>query len=81
MFPCLLAFKLDLVGAEYITSSHGISVKNATKDLERELNIVVYVEKSATEEDIENIKTTISFQKDRMPPNTMSIKNYLVLSG
>ena len=28
-----LAFKLDLVGAEYITSSHGISVKNATKDL------------------------------------------------
>ena len=26
-----LAFKLDLVGAEYITSSHGISVKNATK--------------------------------------------------
>jgi phosphomannomutase len=28
-----LAFKLDLVGAEYITSSHGISIKNATKDL------------------------------------------------
>ncbi|MGN0192243.1 MAG: hypothetical protein ACI4CY_01790, partial [Candidatus Gastranaerophilaceae bacterium] len=28
-----LAFKLDLAGAEYITSSHGISVKNATKDL------------------------------------------------
>ena len=28
-----LAFKLDLVGAEYITRSHGISVKNATKDL------------------------------------------------
>ncbi len=28
-----LVFKLDLVGAEYITSSHGISVKNATKDL------------------------------------------------
>ena len=28
-----LAFKLGLVGAEYITSSHGISVKNATKDL------------------------------------------------
>lgn len=28
-----LAFKLDLVGGEYITSSHGISVKNATKDL------------------------------------------------
>ncbi len=28
-----LAFKLDLIGAEYITSSHGISVKNATKDL------------------------------------------------
>ena len=28
-----LAFKLDLVGAEYITSSHGICVKNATKDL------------------------------------------------
>lgn len=28
-----LAFKLDLVGAEYVTSSHGISVKNATKDL------------------------------------------------
>ena len=28
-----MAFKLDLVGAEYITSSHGISVKNATKDL------------------------------------------------
>ena len=28
-----LAFKLDLVGGEYITSSHGISVKTATKDL------------------------------------------------
>ncbi len=28
-----LAFKLDLAGAEYITSSHGICVKNATKDL------------------------------------------------
>lgn len=28
-----LCFKLDLVGGEYITSSHGISVKNATKDL------------------------------------------------
>ena len=28
-----LAYKLDLVGGEYITSSHGISVKNATKDL------------------------------------------------
>ncbi len=28
-----LAFKLDLIGGEYITSSHGISVKNATKDL------------------------------------------------
>ena len=28
-----LCFKLDLVGGEYITSSHGISVKTATKDL------------------------------------------------
>lgn len=28
-----LAFKLDLIGGEYITASHGISVKNATKDL------------------------------------------------
>lgn len=28
-----LAFKLDLIGGEYITSSHGISVKIATKDL------------------------------------------------
>ncbi len=28
-----LTFKLSLVGGEYITSSHGISVKNATKDL------------------------------------------------
>ena len=28
-----LCFKLDLTGGEYITSSHGISVKNATKDL------------------------------------------------
>ena len=28
-----LTFKLDLMGGEYITSSHGISVKNATKDL------------------------------------------------
>lgn len=28
-----LAFKFDLLGGEYITSSHGISVKNATKDL------------------------------------------------
>lgn len=28
-----LCFKLDLSGGEYITSSHGISVKNATKDL------------------------------------------------
>ncbi|MBR1776772.1 hypothetical protein IJ750_06860 [bacterium] len=28
-----LAFKLDLMGGEYITSSHGISVKTATKDL------------------------------------------------
>ena len=28
-----LAFKSDLYGGEYITSSHGISVKNATKDL------------------------------------------------
>ncbi len=28
-----LAFKLDLVGGEYIPSSHGISVKTATKDL------------------------------------------------
>ena len=28
-----LAFKLDLLGGEYITSSHGISVKTATKDL------------------------------------------------
>ena len=28
-----LAFKLDLLGGEYITSSHGISVKNETKDL------------------------------------------------
>lgn len=28
-----LIYKLDLAGGEYITSSHGISVKNATKDL------------------------------------------------
>src|SRR5574344_1623338 len=28
-----LVFKLGIVGGEYITSSHGISVKNATKDL------------------------------------------------
>lgn len=28
-----IVFKLSLVGGEYITSSHGISVKNATKDL------------------------------------------------
>ncbi len=28
-----LAFKLDLIGGEYITASHSISVKNATKDL------------------------------------------------
>ena len=28
-----LALKLDLLGGEYITSSHGISVKTATKDL------------------------------------------------
>lgn len=28
-----LTFKLGLLGGEYITSSHGISVKNATKDL------------------------------------------------
>ena len=28
-----LAYKLDLLGGEYITSSHGISVKTATKDL------------------------------------------------
>jgi len=28
-----LAFKLDLLGGEYVTSSHGISVKTATKDL------------------------------------------------
>jgi len=28
-----LAYKLDLAGGEFITSSHGISVKNATKDL------------------------------------------------
>ena len=28
-----LAFKLAVLGGEYITSSHGISVKNATKDL------------------------------------------------
>lgn len=28
-----LVFKLSLVGGEYITASHGISVKNATKDL------------------------------------------------
>ena len=32
------------------------NIKNATKDLERELNIVVYVEKSATEEDINVLK-------------------------
>ena len=28
-----LCYKLDLLGGEYITSSHGISVKTATKDL------------------------------------------------
>lgn len=28
-----LVFKFGLIGGEYITSSHGISVKNATKDL------------------------------------------------
>lgn len=28
-----LCFKLDLLGGEYVTSSHGISVKTATKDL------------------------------------------------
>lgn len=28
-----LVFKLSLLGGEYITASHGISVKNATKDL------------------------------------------------
>ena len=28
-----LAFKLDLLGGEYVTSSHGISVKTATKDI------------------------------------------------
>lgn len=28
-----LAFKLDLLGGEFVTSSHGISVKTATKDL------------------------------------------------
>ncbi|MDD3435808.1 MAG: hypothetical protein PHC64_01500 [Candidatus Gastranaerophilales bacterium] len=28
-----LVFKLGLVGGEYITSSHGIAIKNATKDL------------------------------------------------
>lgn len=33
-----LAFKLDLLGGEYITSSHGISVKNATKDLNSQGN-------------------------------------------
>lgn len=31
-----LVFKLSLFGGEYITSSHGISVKNATKDLNSE---------------------------------------------
>ena len=35
------------------------NIKNATRDLERELNIVVYVEKSASEEDINNLKNTI----------------------
>lgn len=28
-----LCFKIDLLGGEYVTSSHGISVKTATKDL------------------------------------------------
>ena len=36
------------------------NIKGATKDLERELNIIVYVEKSATEDDINNLKTAIS---------------------
>ena len=36
------------------------NVDNATKDLEKELSIVVYLEKSATEEDAEFLKSTIS---------------------
>lgn len=36
------------------------NVNNATKDLESELSIVVYLEKSATEEDIDFIKSAIN---------------------
>lgn len=40
------------------------NVRSATKDLERELNIVVYVEKSATEEDINYLKSAIDKLND-----------------
>ncbi len=54
-----LAFKYDLVGAEYITSSHGISVKNATKDLNEQGSQFLPSESMAFVDKIEEILNTV----------------------
>jgi cell division transport system permease protein len=40
------------------------NIQNATKDLEKELSIVVYLEREATKEDAENLKSTILKMKN-----------------
>ena len=54
-----LAFKLDLVGAEYITSSHGICVKNATKDLNNQGSQFLPNESMEFVNKMEQILTTV----------------------
>lgn len=57
-----LCFKLDLVGGEYITSSHGISVKNATKDLNDQGSQFLPNESMEFVDKIEQILETIEEQ-------------------
>ena len=81
-----LAFKLDLVGAEYITSSHGISVKNATKDLNNQGSQFLPDESMEFVNKIEEILNTVetkgeykidfeSSKNDLIDENTMARLN------
>lgn len=81
-----LAFKLDLVGAEYITSSHGISVKNATKDLNNQGSQFLPDESMEFVNKIEEILNTVetkgeykidfeSSKNDLIDENTMACLN------
>ncbi|MDD3150093.1 MAG: hypothetical protein PHV68_04590, partial [Candidatus Gastranaerophilales bacterium] len=54
-----LAFKLDLLGGEYVTSSHGISVKTATKDLNNQGSQYLPEESTEFVEEMKRIFTQV----------------------